>query len=287
MKQVLLTVMALGVFVFPAAAVNAFSASATLFSNPNFCPTGNPGGNGSPTPVFAFSKCDDGLGFGEASAQSNFGHVGVDFSDTDNSGGIPRFLGNVSAQFDTDIVFTGPGATVLVNGMNLDISGTLTAFGGRNSSVGLTFNVLLGGVGWGANMNLVGDGTFTCTSLGNFICPTAGVGAPVGLLGRYQTQDVLVQTNVPVHLTFQLIGGGGSFDPGGFVQVDYSHSLDFAPGGSLFNLPTGFTANDPDMFIVDNQFQLPGGVPEPATWWLAGFAIALMVWMRRRASLGL
>ena|GEM_PF-5593318 len=47
------------------------------------------------------------------------------------------------------------------------------------------------------------------------------------------------------------------------------------PLTNIFNLPDGFTVNDPDMFILNNNFVTPvAGVPEPSTWvmLLLGFA---------------
>jgi hypothetical protein len=90
--------------------------------------------------------------------------------------------------------------------------------------------------------------------------------------------------NTPVALQIQLQAGVGSFDPDGRAGVDFLNSLDFATGVPLFNLPAGYTANDPEMFIFDNQFLPPDSAPEPATWWLAGLALASMVWVRRRRA---
>jgi hypothetical protein len=76
---------------------------------------------------------------------------------------------------------------------------------------------------------------------------------------------------VPININLR-VDGVATFGATG--SADFLNSLDF-PLTNIFNLPNGFTVNDPDMFIVNNNFVPPGGaVPEPATWamMLIGFA---------------
>jgi len=54
----------------------------------------------------------------------------------------------------------------------------------------------------------------------------------------------------------------------------------------IFNLPAGFTVNDPDMFILNNNFVPPvGAVPEPSIWamMMIGFAgLGFMAYRRKQ-----
>ena len=60
--------------------------------------------------------------------------------------------------------------------------------------------------------------------------------------------------------------------------ADASHTFSFPVGGTVFNLPTGFTFDDPDAFIFNNIYTPPGApapaaVPEPPTLALFGFGL--------------
>jgi len=92
--------------------------------------------------------------------------------------------------------------------------------------------------------------------------------------GVLTTGPVNVEVGVPVGINLHLFVGG--FGNPGSLNDTFLNSLDFVKGRDLFTLPDGYTAEDPDAFIVDNRFLPPGGVPEPAGWALmiAGFGLA-------------
>lgn len=268
------------------ASATSFSASATVFNNPNYCPNAFPSVSNSPTPVGAAAGCNTGAGIGGALANASYGHVGAQtFVDATGGTGFPNLNNNASAELDTSITFTGPGTTVIVNGMNIAVSGTVGVQGGIGSGAGFAFDVSLNGVDWGINSaSLSGNGQLTCTALGNFICPTLGTttNLSTSIAGTYTTQPVLVPLNTPVPLRIIVGTNAGSSDPLSLVDADFAHSLDFPTGVPLFNLPSGYTANAPDMFIFDNQFLPTSSVPEPASWFLVGLGVVLMAGIGRR-----
>jgi len=270
------------------ASADSFSALATVFNNPNFCPNSLPSVSNSPTPVVAAAGCDTSAAIGAAQADATYGHVGALTSvDATGGAGFPNLNNNAAAELDTFITFTGPGTTQIVNGMNIVVDGSAGAFGGSGVGVGFAFDVELNGVDWGINgAALSGTGQFFCTAMGNFICPTPGTTSNfnTSIAGTYTTQPVLVPLNVPVALRIYVATNAGSGDPGSFAGADFSHSLDFPTGVPLFNLPDGYTANDANMFIFDNQFQPPStsAAPEPATWPAVLIGIGTLAWYRKR-----
>jgi len=100
--------------------------------------------------------------------------------------------------------------------------------------------------------------------------------------GTLTTGTVIVPVGVPVAVSLQL--GSGVFGNAGTATTFFEHSLDFARGVPLFNLPDGYTVEDPDAFVFDNRFAPPGAVPEPAAWALmiAGFGLAGAALRRRK-----
>ena len=149
-------------------------------------------------------------------------------------------------------VLSGPGTAILVDGMNINISGAAEAFGGRATSASVAFNVSLYGTSWGIHdLTVTGDGTLTCNAIGNFICPMLGTttNPSMSIAGLYQTQPVLVPLNTPVALQIQLQAGAGSFDLGGVASVDFGSSLDFPIVRDPFYLPDGYTANDGHVYL--------------------------------------
>jgi len=253
-------------FALPASA--NFSATATVFNNPNFCPSSLPGGFNLTVPVEAAAGCNTGAGIGSAQAEAGYGHVGVEASVVVPAGAFPNLNNNAFAQLSTQIVFSGPGNAVTVNGMNIGVSGSAGVRGGNGSGAGFSFDVSLNGVDWGINgLAIGGNGQFNCIPLGNFLCPTLGTTTSfnTSIAGTYTTQPVVVPLNTPVPLMISLAANAGSSDPNASVGVDFAHSIDFPVGVPLFNLPEGYTANAPDMFILDNRFLPPVPVPEPST----------------------
>jgi len=103
--------------------------------------------------------------------------------------------------------------------------------------------------------------------------------------GVLTTGVVMVPVDIPVGINLHLFVGG--FGNPGSLNDTFLNSLDFVRGRDLFTLPDGFSAEDPDAFIVDNRFLPPdGGIPEPSAWSLmiAGFGLAgATLRLRRRA----
>jgi hypothetical protein len=92
--------------------------------------------------------------------------------------------------------------------------------------------------------------------------------------GTVTTAFFTVAVGVPVPISIDLrVDGVATLGATGTAQ--FLNSMDF-PLTNIFNFDTpGFTVNDPDMFIVNNNFVPPSGaVPEPSTWtmMLLGFA---------------
>ena len=88
---------------------------------------------------------------------------------------------------------------------------------------------------------------------------------------------------VPININLR-VEGVATFGATG--TADFLHSLDF-PLTNIFTLPDGFgfTVNDADMFIQNNNFVPPAGaVPEPSTWamLILGFAgVGFMAYRRK------
>ena len=89
---------------------------------------------------------------------------------------------------------------------------------------------------------------------------------------------------MPININLRVDGNASLFATG---SADFLNSLDF-PLIGIFNLPVGFTVNDPDMFIVNNDFLAPtAATPLPAA--LPLFAtglggLGLLGWRRKRKA---
>src|SRR5262249_37407402 len=66
-----------------------------------------------------------------------------------------------------------------------------------------------------------------------------------------------------------------------FSLADFSHTVSFATGGPVFNLPDGYTVNSASAAIVNNRYL----VPEPASVGLVATIAILMGIVRRRILL--
>jgi hypothetical protein len=85
---------------------------------------------------------------------------------------------------------------------------------------------------------------------------------------------------VPININLRV---DGVATLGATGTADFLNSVDF-PLTNIFNLPGGFTVNDPDMFISNNNFVPPlAAAPEPSTWamLLLGFAVLGYMGVRR------
>jgi hypothetical protein len=123
-------------------------------------------------------------------------------------------------------------------------------------------NITLNG---GENLSTFSD---TVNSTATTALFTVGVGVPV-----------------PININLRV---DGEASLGATANADFLNSLDF-PLTNIFNLPDGFTVNDPDMFIVNNNFVVPtAGVPGPVVGaglpgLLAGVG-AMLAWYRKRRA---
>jgi hypothetical protein len=113
------------------------------------------------------------------------------------------------------------------------------------------------------------------------------IGGSDTVAGKLTTSSVNVPVGSPVTIALTLtLGGFGS----GTAIGDFFHSFDF-PLTNIFTLPDGFTVNDPDMFIVNNDFLAPtAATPLPAA--LPLFAsgagvFGFLGWRRKKKAVAL
>ena len=263
----------------PANATTLFTAEAGIESGlPNSRCVPDFSGGTSTSSISANLQCH-GTGFdsegtvitinsGAATSFASPGHLGVSANAVSVSG-PPTMANSTFARLETSVIFTGPqGATNVMTGMNVDLGGTLDA-GGPDASASMAFKTVLNGdVLTGADVELDGDGQSFCSALGTFECNG------VIVAGHFVTGLILVPLNVPVPLMMVLSASTAAGVAGSSATAEFSNSLDLPLGGIVFNLPAGFTANDPDLFIVNDVFLPPTGVSEPAT--LALFGLGLV-----------
>ena len=72
----------------------------------------------------------------------------------------------------------------------------------------------------------------------------------------------------------------------GVAEMNLMNTFSLDMGGPVFNLPTDYTANSEDGYIVDNRFVVPGSggeasLPAPATTALLALGLLGVVWRRR------
>lgn len=274
-------------FVMLAASASQVSAttrySAAAF--PGFA--GGAADNNSPTPVLVTGFIPL-TGFGgsvSGTAASSQGHLGASLTLFESPG-----VG-VNAQLRTDVVFTPTAGSTLTT---IPVALNLNAQGGSTHN-GYSYHVewnLSGQIGavftFAMDTAIEGDtveGDVSSHTESNIALTkgfeTRGGGADT-LAGTLTTASVMVPVNQPVTVGLSLTVGG--FGSGGATGA-FLHSFDF-PLTNVFTLPDGFTVNDPDVFLVNNDFRsptattpLPAGLPLFATG-LGG--LGLLGWRRKR-----
>jgi hypothetical protein len=272
------------------------TASATTFSATGPCSLDT---TTDTSPVTVMQTCTSAPTgeFYQATANSSQGHLGTSITTTGgptNQGAIESSL----ASFTTNVIFNptaGSTATTIDVSLNLNVAGSLT--GAINTGVAWT---IFGGGG-------AGGFSFAMDSVvqpgGSALNPSPPMHSETNIAFTSGSENLstfsdqvnatattalfTVGVNVPVPININLrVDGGANF--GGTGSADFLNSLDF-PLTNIFNLPDGFTVNDPDMFIVNNNFVAPTvGVPGPVVGaglpgLLAGFG-ATLAWYRRRRA---
>ena len=263
----------------PAWAADSFFASASVQDFDNGCGSFGGGGGRSAAPISAGFAC----GSGSAGALATQGHAGVEAHVSGNA------IVSGTSEFTTFVTFLpkdGQDGDVIPVQLNAAFAGSMGIGGSADS-------------GYNVAIDIGGTGFTRSTSIDTGAPPSHGVtnlgfseGGEVDnqlsafMGGVLTTGVVMVPVAVPVSVSFHLFAGG--FGNPGSVNDLFAGSLDFVQGRDLFILPEGFTAEDPDAFVVDNRFTPPGGVPEPASWALmiAGFGMAGAMLRRRRAWAG-
>jgi hypothetical protein len=282
-----LLAIAAALFSSPALSITVFEAFAGITGDASHisCVPGFPGGT-STSPIGANAQCDEifdngpgtfTLATGAATAFAGPGHLGVS-GNAVGLAGSNYIQTSATSDFVSTVIFTGPaGATDVLAGMNIDLGGVLNAANVAFAIV--SFETVLGpAVLTGASVEIIGDGQSVCTPLGSFVCNGAEIG------GHFVTGVTTVPLNSPVDLEMFLTTFLFARGPGASARAEFSNSLDLPVGGIVFNLPDGFTANDPDLFIVNNVFLPPTAVPEPATLALLALGVVGLGFLRRRRA---
>jgi hypothetical protein len=189
---------------------------------------------------------------------------------------------------DLVVTSTGSGGAATVPiALHLDLSGGLSASGSLNSPPELSWPASAGGtatVGVGVTASAIGISSFGGTrsySENNFGEVSTG---STGLLagGDQLTTpvfEVTVGTPFSVRVTLGVTAGASTNITHGNADAaaSFGHTLGFASGRPVFDLPEGYTVDAPSAGIVDNTF----AVPEPSTLALTLVGCALLASLRR------
>lgn len=270
-----LGLLATAAFAAPALAADVFAVQANVEDFQTGCGAFTGSGNSS-HPVTAGFACPRG----EAGAVATPGHVGV----AGNVTGLATI--SATARYDTAVTFMPTGsedATEIPIQLNLAFGGSMAITDpgqARYSAI-----VDIEHVDFARSTDLTTGLPITHGALSLGFSSGGEVDNPDIVLvgGVLTTAPVMVGVGAPVNISIFLSMFGQG--PGGMDAL-FEHSLDFVRGQDVFTLPAGFTAEDPDAFIVDNRFTPPGAVPEPASWALmiAGFGLAGAMLRHRKAQ---
>ena len=265
-------------------------ASATLFSASGPCSLTVTTDS---SPVTVTQTCISGS-TGETyqgTAKSSQGHLGT-FITTTGGSTIQGAFENSLASFTTDVIFSpiaGSISPTIDVSLNLKLAGSLS--GATNT--GLDWTIFGGGGAGGFSFSMdsvVEPGGNPANPLSPTHSETNIAYTSGGeVLSTFNdtvnatatTAPFTVGVGVPVPININLrVDGVATLGATG--TANFLNSLDF-PLTDIFNLPVGFTVNDPDMFIVNNNFVPPrSSVPEPASLSMFGVGLAALSWMRRK-----
>jgi len=286
---------ALPTAVFGLTVLTPLTASATIFNASGPCSLGTTTDTSPVTVMQTCTSASTGETY-DGTANSSQGHLGTSISTT----GGPTIQGafeNSLASFTTDVIFSPTGnspATTIIVSLNLNIAGSLsgaintgvdwTIFGGGGAG-GFNFAmdsaILPGGNPANPLPPSHSETNITFTSGGENLSTFSDT---VNATATTAPFTVGVNVLVPINIALR-VDGVATF--GATESANFLNSLDF-PLTNIFNLPDGFTVNDPDMFIVNNDFVPPtAAVPLPAT--LPLFAsglgvLGLLGWRRKRRA---
>jgi hypothetical protein len=222
-------------------------ASAATFSGHLFCT--NPVSD-SPTPVSQQCSFLDSVTQFDGKMNASPGHLGTQMNGSEQFGGGVASIAGFSVD---DLVFSAPGGTTLTTipvALNLAVAGTLTTSGIADTEWRLLAEGMLGF----DYLTEVGSDTNHGQTAIRFTSGGEAIGAGTDTVDGVMTSDVFnLPVGAPVSFTL-LLEVNGFGEDGGSFHADFLNSVDFPIGANVFNLPDGFTANAPSMFIADNRF---------------------------------
>lgn len=239
----------------------------------------------SASPLSSTTSCTSGS-TGEiyqGTATSSPGQLGAVLTTT---GGGGQFAANdeAYAQFITTVVFsptTGSTLTTIPVSLNLNITGSLS--GGNHTATDWTVTgQLQDALFFSIESNLADltpphhtNSGIDFSSGGETLTSTSDI-----VNGTLTTDTVDLPVGVPVTVGFDLlVTAEASFNS--TATADFLDPLNF-PVTGIFNLPDGFTANDADGSIVNNNFvTAPATVPEPSSVLLVLSALSGFPLLRR------
>jgi hypothetical protein len=255
---------------------NAATFSLTVGGNLDFAPS-NPTSLSSSSPVSlnGYLASSNGMGTNTISGVAGPGYLGVDSLTALSPAFATLWIGSITtARFEDTIVFTGPGASVTTS-LNFALDGTVSE--AQDSGVMVVSPILtieLYTLNYQSAFNLDSAG-----QAANMTGLYLSVPDPKNVDGVFGTPGVTVPTNTPVLLRVSFTAANGQRGIGsGNTVVDYLDTFTLASGGPVFDLPDGYTANAPDLGIVDNAYE----VREPVAVGLILGALGALRGRRRR-----
>ncbi len=248
---------------------------------------GNCVGYDSPDNLFSFlphyssTTCGDTNGAGTISANSSVGHVGAEGTATSytNEGSLSFLVlqagGNTQ---DANYVFEPLDGGPL--GLPIDVSFYLT-FNGSGSANETSH--------WKVAALAQVNSTFVL-NVSEGSRPEDNVQAIGGFVGSHLTTtsfQVITGQPYSIYLSLSLetsTAGATSDGTPGQAQANFSNSLDFPLGVAVFQLPDGYTVNNPEAYLFNNRFIPPrvATTPLPSGIILFGTGVGTLGLLGRR-----
>jgi hypothetical protein len=231
----------------------------------------------------AVANCENSNGSLSLGAAADAGHVGAGGVATSytSRGSLAYFYGTASASYQSsEYIFS--------------------AIDGEDGFIDVSLNLSLSGSGL-ASKNASWDvralARVNGATLLNLFTTQAGEEEPLTAFdaGRFAgrrlvTDSFPVLTGQAVTIILSIAVDVGSFGLAslgapGHAEAHYENSLDFPIGVDVFNLPEGYTVNNPEAYIFNNRFIPPNETPLPSAFGLFGIglgALGLLGWRRRK-----